>query len=116
MIARILTVFVLAASLQFGGDERLAYFDNVLAPKAGAAIDAPAQLQARKPKDVAEAKAAYDRGLVFVSQGAWKEAEKDLRTAEKKTSDEVPDYVFAAAYAYLKLHRGGDALKRYEKI
>jgi predicted Zn-dependent protease len=115
MIARILTVLFLAASLQFGADERLAYFDKVLAPQA-AAIVIPGELQARKPKDVAEAKAAYDRGLVFVSQGAWKEAEKDLRTAEKKTSDDVQDYVFAAAYAYLKLHRAGDALKRYEKI
>lgn len=116
MIARILSVLVLAASLQPGADERVAYFDNVLAPQAGAAIDVPAPLQAKKPKDVAEAKAAYERGLVFVSQGAWKEAEKDLRTAEKKTSDDVQDYVFAAAYAYLKLHRADDALKRYEKI
>jgi uncharacterized protein HemY len=81
---------------------------------AGMAVEMPAELRTRKPKDVAEAAAAFDRGLVFVAQGEWKEAEKELHAAEKKTDSQAREYVFAAAYSYLKLHRADDALTRYE--
>jgi len=116
MFFRALTALALAAALQIAFDERAAFFEPVLAPQPGVTADIPADLQARKPKDIAEAAAAFDRGMAFVQQGAWKEAEKELHTAEKKTDDKAQKYVFAAAYAYLKLHRADDALKRYERI
>lgn len=107
---------MLAVSLQTAFDQRSAYFDTALAPRPDAAADIPAQLQSKKPKDVAEAATAFERGMVFVGQGAWKEAEKELHNAEKKTDNQSQTYVFAAAYTYLKLHRADDALKRYGKI
>jgi predicted Zn-dependent protease len=115
-IARFVAALLLAASMQASLPERAAYFDAALAPRPGVTVDVPAELRAKNPKDVAEAAAAFERGLVFVNQGAWKEAEKELHNAEKKTDNKAQEYVFAAAYSYLKLHRADDALKRYEKI
>ncbi|MEW6321948.1 MAG: M48 family metalloprotease [Acidobacteriota bacterium] len=66
-------------------------------------------------KSQLEAAANYDRGLVFLQQGAYKEAEQALRQAERR-DDKNLDYQFAVAYAYLKLHRPDDALKRYQRI
>ncbi|MDP1571902.1 MAG: M48 family metalloprotease [Vicinamibacterales bacterium] len=78
---------------------------------------APGEAQTtRQQRDAAEAAASYEKGLVFTQQGAWKEAEKEFRNAERKTNDKVDEYVFATAYTYLKLHKANDALKRYERI
>ncbi len=115
-MARLLTALLLAASMQSSFDDRAVFFDTALAPTPGVTVDVPAELRAKKPKDVADAAAAFERGLVFANQGAWKEAEKELHNAEKKTDNQAQEYVFAAAYSYLKLHRADDALKRYEKI
>lgn len=95
--------------------DRDAYFTRMLAPTAGAVADIPDELRTKKPKDVTEAAASFERGLVYVSQGAWKEAEKELHNAEKKADNKSQTYALAAAYAYLKLHRSDDAFKRYEK-
>ena len=88
--------------------------DRLLAPaqtSREAALDGPA----KKAKDRTEGLQHYERGLVFARQGAWKEAENAFRSAEKKFGD-YQDYQFATAYAYLKLHRPDDAMKRYSKI
>lgn len=66
-------------------------------------------------KNQIEAAASHDKGLVFLQQGAYKEAEQAFRQAEKKDGKSL-DYQFAAAWAYLKLHKPDDALKRYQKI
>lgn len=82
-----------------------------------APVGAAAQVKlSKQEREAAEARTAYDRGLVFFEQGAHKEAEKEFRNAEKKTDDKNLDYVFAAAFNYLKLHRPDDARKRYERI
>ncbi len=78
------------------------------------ALAAPAAAQTKAQKKQAEAADAYARGLVFAQQGAWKDAEKAFRDAEKR-DDKNLDYVFAVAYTYLQLHRPDDALKRYKK-
>lgn len=88
----------------------------VLGAALGVAAPLDAGGQTRQQRDAAEAAASYEKGLVFAQQGAWKEAEREFRNAERKTNDKVDEYVFATAYAYLKLHRAADAFKRYEKI
>lgn len=70
----------------------------------------------KQAREAAEAATAYERAMVFFEQGAYREAEKEFRTAEKKTDDNNLPYVMAAAYNYLKLHRPDDARKRYERI
>ncbi len=72
--------------------------------------------EAKRQREAAEGAAAFDRAMVFYGQGAYAEAEKEFRTAEKKTGGQVVEYVLAAAQNYLKLHKPDDALKRYEKI
>jgi predicted Zn-dependent protease len=95
------------------GAAQPSFIDRQLAPEktseAAALEGAP-----KKAKDRAEGLQHYERGLVFARQGAWAEAEKAFRSAEKKNGD-YPDYQFATAYAYLKLHRPDDAMKRYSK-
>jgi predicted Zn-dependent protease len=71
--------------------------------------------EAKRQREAAEGAAAFTRAMTFYEQGAYAEAEKELRTAEKKTGSQVVEYVMAAAQNYLKLHRPDDALKRYEK-
>lgn len=72
--------------------------------------------EAKRQREAAEGAAAFDRALVFSRQGAYAEAEKEFRTAEKKTKNKVPEYVLATAENYLRLHEPDDALKRYEKL
>ena len=92
--------------------DRTAVFDRLLAPReAGPTPGAPAN----RAKSLAEGADAYKRGLVFVLQGAWKEAEQALRTAEKRDDDNL-EYQLSTAFVYLKLHRPDDAMKRYERI
>lgn len=116
MLARrwsVLLVTVFALGLA-GVPDRMAVFDRTLGPRPG---PAPPAVTATKPqREAAEAAASYERGLVFARQGAWKEAEKEFRNAERKTKDTVDEYVFANAYTYLKLHRSNDAFKRYERV
>lgn len=82
-----------------------------------APLEAAAQVKlSKQAQEAAEARTAYDRAMVFFEQGAYKEAEKEFRTAEKKTDDKNIEYVMAAAFNYLKLHRPNDARKRYERI
>jgi len=63
----------------------------------------------------AAASAAYDRALVFYAQGAFGEAEKEFRNAEKKDGDNV-ETVLALGWVYNRLHRPDDAVKRFDKI
>jgi predicted Zn-dependent protease len=72
--------------------------------------------EAKRQRETAEGAAAFGRALTFYDQGAYAEAEKEFRTAEKKTDNQVVEYVMAAAQNYLKLHKPDDALKRYEKV
>ena len=100
--------------------DRGSVFDRLLMPReagptAGPAAGASASAAARKAKDLAEGAESYRRGLVFVQQGAWKEAEQALRNAEKKDENNV-EYQLSTAFVYLKLHRPDDAMKRYERI
>jgi beta-barrel assembly-enhancing protease len=92
--------------------DRASVFDRLLAPReAGPTPGAPAN----KAKSLAEGADAYTRGLVFVQQGAWKEAEQALRTAEKRDGDNL-EYQLSTAFVYLKLHRPDDAMNRYQRI
>ncbi len=72
--------------------------------------------EAKAQREAAEGAAAFDRAQAFYRQGAYAEAEKEFRTAEKKTDGKRADYVLATAENYLKLHRPDDALKRYQKL
>ena len=72
--------------------------------------------EARRQREAAEGAAAFARARTFYDQGAYAEAEKEFRTAEKKTDNQNVEYVMAAAQNYLKLHEPDDALKRYEKV
>jgi tetratricopeptide (TPR) repeat protein len=51
---------------------------------------------------------------VFFRQGAYAEAEKEFRNAERKDDKNI-EYIFSTAYNYLKLHKPDDAFKRYER-
>jgi predicted Zn-dependent protease len=72
--------------------------------------------EAKRAREAAEGAAAYERAMAFYKQGAHGEAEKEFRTAEKKTDGKVIEYVLATAQNALKLHKPDDALKRYEKV
>jgi predicted Zn-dependent protease len=72
--------------------------------------------EAKRQREAAEGASAFDRAMAFYKQGAYVEAEKEFRTAEKKTDNQVVEYVLGAAQNYLKLHKPDDALKRYEKL
>jgi predicted Zn-dependent protease len=72
--------------------------------------------EAKRQREAAEGAAAFERATTFYNQGAYAEAEKEFRTAEKKTGSQVVEYVMAAAQNCLKLHKPDDALKRYEKV
>jgi predicted Zn-dependent protease len=106
-----------AAPLPAGFD-RAAVIDRALAPQPGPAVPPPVNpaKPTKQEREAADGAAAHARALVFYAQGAYAEAEKDFRTAEKKTDDKVLVYVMAAAYNYVKLHRPDEALKRYQKV
>jgi predicted Zn-dependent protease len=72
--------------------------------------------EAKRQREAAEGAAAFARATTFYEQGAYAEAEKEFRTAEKKTDNQVVEYVMATAQNCLKLHKPDDALKRYEKV
>ncbi len=72
--------------------------------------------EAKRQREAAEGAAAFERAMTFYNQGAYAEAEKEFRTAEKKTDNQVVEYVMATAQNYLRLHKPDDALKRYEKV
>jgi predicted Zn-dependent protease len=72
--------------------------------------------EAKRAREAAEGASAFERAMVFYKQGAHAEAEKEFRTAEKKTDNKVVEYVMATAENYLKLHKPDDSLKRYEKV
>jgi tetratricopeptide (TPR) repeat protein len=92
--------------------DRGSVFDRLLAPReAGPTAGAPAS----KAKDLALGAESYKRGLVFVQQGAWKEAEQALRAAEKRDGNNL-EYQLSTAFVYLKLHRPDDAMRRYQRI
>lgn len=93
--------------------QRAEVIDRILAPR-GAETTAAAS-KTTKEKDRIDGTAAYDRGLVFVQQGAWAEAEKEFRTTERKDDNNI-EYLFSLGYVYLKLHKPDDAIKRYEKV
>jgi len=113
--ARAATGRTLAAPAPAGGSgARDAAFEAVLSP-LGPGASTPAAAGAKDQKRRTEALAAFDKGLVFARQQAWKEAEKAFRDAEKRDDKDEP-IVFAVAYVYLQLHRPDDALKRYKKF
>ncbi|MCX6552570.1 MAG: M48 family metalloprotease [Acidobacteria bacterium] len=97
-----------------GPVNRALMYERILAP--GTAEEALAAATPTKDaKSRAEAAAAYDRGMVFVQQAAWAEAEKEFRTAERRDGDNV-ETVLATAWIYNKLHKPDEALKRYDKV
>lgn len=69
----------------------------------------------KEQKEQAEAVAAYERGLTFFQQGAYKEAEQAFRQAEKKDEKNL-EYQLVTADTYVRLHKPDDAMKRYTKI
>jgi uncharacterized protein HemY len=48
--------------------------------------------EAKRQREAAEGAAAFERAMVFHQQGAFAEAEKEFRTAEKKTDNKVVEY------------------------
>lgn len=78
---------------------------------AGPAVQPP-----KAQREAAEAAAAYERAMTLVRQGAFQEAEKEFRTAEKKTDEKNLEYVIAAAENYIELHKPDEARKRFERI
>ena len=93
--------------------QRAAMIDRLLAPKPADA--ARAALQTTKEKDRADGMAAYERALVFVEQGAWAEAEKELNTTGHKDDDNI-EFLCGAGYVLLKRHKPDDALDRFQHI
>ncbi len=94
---------------------------TILAVAAGLLFTAPParageSKEAKARREAAEGAAAFERAMTFYRQGAYKEAEKEFRTAEKKTDNKNVEYVLATADNYLKLHKPDDAQKRYEKL
>ena len=81
-------------------------------PPAAPAASQPSKAQ----REAAEAAAAYERAMTLVRQGAFQEAEKEFRTAEKKTDEKNLEYVIAAAENYIELHKPDEARKRFERI
>lgn len=76
----------------------------------------PASQPSKAQREAAEAAAAYERAMTLVRQGAFQDAEKEFRTAEKKTDEKNLEYVIAAAENYIELHRPDEARKRFERI
>jgi predicted Zn-dependent protease len=97
------------------GFDRAAVLERLLAPRTAPAPPSASGASAKDVKKRAEAAAAYERGLVFFQQGAHAEAQKAFRDAEKKDGQNI-EYIFATAYAHLRLHEAEDAHKRYDKI
>lgn len=91
---------------------RQAFFERILAPREGPVVAAPTAGD-RNQQRAFEAAEFHRKGLVFVQQGAWKEAESAFRDAERR-NDRVPEYKFSAAYAYVRTHKPNDAYKRFE--
>jgi predicted Zn-dependent protease len=89
-------------------------FERMLGPGTAAEMQAAATLS-KDAKSRAEAAAAYDRALVFYGQGAFAEAEKEFRNAEKKDGDNV-ETVLALGWVYNTIHKPDEAIKRFEKI
>jgi predicted Zn-dependent protease len=94
--------------------DRAAALEALLAP-ASLERAAAAASPGKDAKQRTESQAAYDRALVFYTQGAWAEAEKEFRNAEKKDGDNV-EHLLALGWVYNKLHKPADALKRFEKV
>ncbi len=69
----------------------------------------------KEQKEQAEAAIAYERGLVFFQQGAYKEAEQAFRQAEKKDEKNL-EYQLVTADTYIRLHKPDDAMKRFARI
>lgn len=97
-----------------GALNRARAFERILKPGTAAKMQAAATLS-KDAKSRAEAAAAYDRALVFYEQGAFAEAEKEFRNAEKKDGDNV-ETVLALGWVYNKVHKPDDAIKRFEKV
>ena len=97
-----------------GALDRARTFDRILKPATAAEMQAAATMS-KDAKTRSEAVAAYDRALVFYEQGAFAEAEKEFRNAEKKDGDN-PETVLATGWIYDKVHKPDDAIKRFEKI
>lgn len=97
-----------------GPVDRARTYERVLGP-GSAEETLAAATPTKDAKSRAEAAAAYDRALVFYQQGAFAEAEKEFRNAEKKDGDNL-ELVLAAAWIYTRVHKPDEALKRYERI
>lgn len=89
------------------------FVDAALVPAALA--DAESAMRTTKANNRADGLKAYERALIFLRQEAYAEASTEFRNAEKKDDKNV-EFVFAAAYGYLKAHKPDEALKRYEKF
>ena len=87
-----------------------------VAPASALVTVAPADQSPKAQREAAEAAAAYERAMALARQGAFQEAEKEFRTAEKKTDEKNLEYVIAAAENYIELHRPDEARKRFERI
>lgn len=94
--------------------DRPAVLDRLLVPSPTADAVA-ASSPGKDAKNRTQGSQAYDKALVFYRQGAWAEAEKEFRNAEKKDGDNV-EYLLALGWVYNKLHRPNDALKRFDKV
>ena len=88
----------------------------VFAFGGGVAFAAGQSASPKPQREAMEAAAAYQRAMTLVRQGAFQEAEKEFRTAEKKTGEKNLEYVIAAAENYIELHRPDEARKRFERI
>ena len=97
-----------------GALDRARAFERMLKP-AGAAQMQAAATMTKDAKTRSDAAAAYDRALVFYEQGAFAEAERECRNAEKKDGDNL-ETVLAMGWVYDKVHKPDDAIKRFEKI
>jgi beta-barrel assembly-enhancing protease len=97
-----------------GAPDRARTIERMLRPASAAEMQAAATLS-KDAKSRSDAAEAYDRALVFYEQGAFAEAEKEFRNAEKKDGDNV-ETVLAMGWVYDKVHKPDDAIKRFEKI
>jgi predicted Zn-dependent protease len=93
-------------------DTRLAWFEARLRPEPAPEV-APGAPGDKNQQKLIEAAQSYAKGMTFASQGAWAEAQSAFRDAEKK-NDKSDAYAFATAWAYLKIHKPSDAMKRYQ--
>lgn len=94
--------------------DRQAVLDRLLAPSP-TAVAVAASSPGKDAKNRTQSSQAYDKALTFYRQGAWAEAEKEFRNAEKRDDDNV-EYLLALGWVYNKLHRPNDALKRFDKV